>query len=150
MKKIIKILIAVFLIIVIGSGLAYFILNDNGDTRVTNDKAEKDTEGRYLTLINNTNQVVNEVYVAVGNGTEIEHGYQNNPDENSFSIEIPKDYSEYDTFIVTFIDRYELKYEKEVTGVKEKGRTEVVVTEKDYVKQKGDLKRKIDKFFNGD
>ena len=43
-----------------------------------------------------------------------------------------------------------MKYEKKVTDVDEQGRTEVEITEEDYVEQDGDLTRKIDRFFNGD
>lgn len=50
----------------------------------------------------------------------------------------------------TLKDRYGFLYEKEISDVKEKGRTEVKLTEKDKVKQKGDWKRKIDQIFNGD
>lgn len=150
MKKIIVNLTLVILVVVAGFGVFNHITNKDGSSRVGNDNAEKDTQGRYLTIINDTNQVINEVHITVGEGTEIEQSYQKNPDENSFSVEIPKDYDEYETFIVIFIDRYGLKYQEKVTNVKERGRTEVKITEDDYVKQDGDLKRKIDKFFNGD
>lgn len=150
MKKIIMTLTVVILAVVVGFGVFNYILNKDGSSRVNNDKAEKDTQGRYLTIINDTKQVINEVHITVGEGTEIEQSYQENPDENSFSIEIPKDYDEYETFTVIFIDRYGLKYQEKVTNVKERGRTEVKITEDDYVKQDGDFKRKIDKFFNGD
>lgn len=75
---------------------------------------------------------------------------QTNPDESSFSIEIPKQYSEHDTFTVTLIDRHDLKYVKEITDVDDKGRTEVVITEDDYVEEKGDFWDKVNKWFNGD
>ena len=75
---------------------------------------------------------------------------QSNPDERSFSIKIPEEYSEYNTFMVTLIDRYNMKYEKEVKEVKEKGRTEVIINKDNYVKEKGDFFKKINKFFNGD
>lgn len=120
------------------------------DSRVTNDFAEKDIDGRYLTIINDTDQVINEIVVTVGNGTEIEEMKQSNPDERSFSIKIPEEYSEYNTFMVTLIDRYNMKYEKEVKEVKEKGRTEVIINKDNYVKEKGDFFKKINKFFNGD
>ena len=97
-----------------------------------------------------TDQIINEVHITVGDGSEIEKMKQTNPDENSFSIEIPKQYSEYDTFTVTLVDRYDLKYIKKVTDVADKGRTEVVITEDDYVKEKGDFWDKVNKWFNGD
>ena len=117
---------------------------------VKNDIAESDKQGRYLTIINHTDQIINEVHITVGEGTEIEHGYQENPDEESFSVEIPEEYKEYSTFTVTFVDRYGMKYQKKITDVSERGRTEVEIMEEDYVEQDGDLTRKIDRFFNGD
>ena len=43
-----------------------------------------------------------------------------------------------------------MKYQKKITDVSERGRTEVEIMEEDYVEQDGDLTRKIDRFFNGD
>ena len=125
-------------------------VNANKDTRTLNDYAEKDEKGRYLTIVNETDQIINEVHVTMGDGSEIEKMKQTNPDESSFSIEIPKQYSEYDTFTVTLIDRHDLKYIKEITNVADKGRTEVVISEDDYVKEKGDFWDKVNKWFNGD
>lgn len=152
MKKVIGIIIALVVAIAVGALVTVIILNKGreGDSRIDNDKAEKDTKNRYLTIINETDEVINEVYITVGDGTEIEHGYQKNPDEDSFSVKIPKQYEEYDKFTITFVDRYGFKYEKTIDGVKDTGRTEVVVSEDDYVKQKGDWKKNVDKWFNKD
>lgn len=95
-------------------------------------------------------QIINEVYITVGEGTEINAAHKVNPKKESFSVKIPDDYDEYSIFHVTLKDRYGFLYEKEISDVKEKGRTEVKLTEKDKVKQKGDWKRKIDQIFNGD
>lgn len=117
---------------------------------VENDIAEKKEDERYLTIVNKTGQVINEVHITVGEGTEINAAHKENPKEDSFSVKIPKEYTEYDVFGVILEDRYGFLYEKEISDVKEKGRTEVKLTEKDKVKQKGDWKRKIDQIFNGD
>ena len=121
-----------------------------GKTNIANDTAEKKQEKRYLTIINKTGQIINEVHITVGEGSEINKAYQKNPDDESFSIEIPEEYKKYETFNVTLVDRYGSKYEKKVSKAKQNGRTEVKLTEENKVKQKGDLKRSIDKFFNGD
>ena len=147
MKKVIAVVIAVILVLIVGIVIGVFVTND---TRTTNDKAEKDEKNRYLTIINKTGEIINEVHITVGEGTEIEQGYQENPDEDSFSVKIPKDYEEYDSFTITLIDRYELKYETTIENVKGKGRTEVVITKDDYVKQDGDWKKKLDDWFNAD
>lgn len=115
-----------------------------------NDDAQKDKNSRYLTIINETGQIINEVHVTVGEGTEIEAMGLKNPDTMSFSLKVPKEYEEYTTFVVTLVDRYDLKYQTKISGVPQKGRTEVVITEEDYVKEKGDLWNKLDQWFNGD
>ena len=148
MKK--TLIIAVSILLVVAIVGIIIAVNVNNDTRKSNDSAEKDTEGRYLTIINKTNKIINEVHISVGDGSEIEDMKQINPDETSFSIEIPKQYSEYTTFTVTLIDRNDLKYVKEVADVANKGRTEVVLLEDDYVEEKGDFWGKINKWFNGD
>lgn len=148
MKKALIIAVSVLSVVIIVGVI--ISVNANKDTRTLNDYAEKDEKGRYLTIVNETDQIINEVHVTVGDGSEIEKMKQTNPDESSFSIEIPKQYSEYDTFTVTLIDRHDLKYIKEITNVADKGRTEVVISEDDYVKEKGDFWDKVNKWFNGD
>lgn len=152
-----KLLLAVIIIcitfLIVGGGIIlinnYKHPNADGNSRKPNDSAVKEEkEIRILTIINKVDTIINEVHVTVGEGTELEHAYQKNPDSNSFSIEISGDYEEYDTFQISVIDRYDFKYEKEITNVPETGRTEVVMTEEDYVEQKGDWKKKIDKWFN--
>lgn len=150
MKKVITVLIVLVGLVIVGFGTFYYFFDDKGETRIENDKAEKDEDGRYLTIVNGTNQVINEVHVTVGDGTEIESCEQNNPDEDSFSVEIPDEYSEYTEFNVIFIDRFGMKYEKKINDVPESGRKEIKLTSDDYVKQSGDFKRKIDRFFNHD
>lgn len=148
MKKVL--IISISIIVLIAAAILTIVIINKKDSRITNDAAEKDKNGRYLTIINNTNQIINEVHITVGNGTEIEEMKQTNPDEKSFSIKIPEQYSEYNTFTVTLVDRYDMKYQKQVSEVGKKGRTEVVITEENYVEEKGDFFDKIDKFFNGD
>lgn len=148
-KKIIAFMLLI-IFAVAGLGIYNHITNKDGQSRVSNDIAENDTKGRYLTIINETGQIINEVHIFVGEGTEINQCYQHNPDEKSFSIEIPKAYDKYDKFKVTIIDRYDLKYEKQITDVNKHGRIEVKITEANYIKQSGDWKKKIDKMFNND
>lgn len=120
------------------------------DPVLDNDDAQKDTQGRYLTIINDTEQIINEVHITVGDGTEIESMKVEKPDEISFSLEIPQAYEEYTTFTITLVDRYDLKYQKEISNVRTTGRTEVKLTEEHYVEEKGDWWDKVNKWFNGD
>lgn len=143
-------IIAIFVVGIIGIGAINGLFNKDKNTKVTNDVAEKDTDSRYLTIVNDTDQLINEVIVLVGEGTEIEQARQKNPNEKSFSIKIPTQYNEYKDFTVVLIDRYGLKYQKTVTNMTAQGRVEVKINENDYVKQRWDIMRKINKFFNGD
>jgi hypothetical protein len=118
--------------------------------KTSNERAENDKNGRYLTVINETKQVINEIRVTVNNGTEIESMRQKDVDKKSLSIPIPKTFKEYDTFNVILVDRYGTEYKKTVKKVKDKGRTEVVITKDDVVKETDSFKKKIDRFFNGD
>lgn len=138
MKKAIKILalLSAFLLIFCSCGFG------------SNDKAQKDKKGRYLTIINKTDEIINEVHVTVTNGTEIESMQRTNPDETSFSLEIPEQYSDYDAFKVILVDRYGLKYERVVTNVGSEGRTEVTISEDDCVEEEGNISKKINRWFN--
>lgn len=109
---------------------------------------EKNENKRSLTIINELDEVINEVRVIVGEGTEIERMRKQNPETESFSIKIPKTYEKYDTFTVVVLDRYGIMYKKTVSDVALKGRTEVKITKEDYVEQKGDLWRKLEDLFN--
>lgn len=140
----------IILLIVVGLGFSiykYF----SGDN-LSNDRAERDKNGRYITVINETKQVINKVYVTVNGGTEIEKMKREDIDINrtSFSIEIPKEYSEYNTFTVILVDRYDTQYKKTINNVSAKGRTEVKISKDDVVEETNSLKTKIDRFFNGD
>lgn len=149
MKNVLVIIIIACIMCSAGYGIyKVFFMPEVIPTEDSNDKAEKKDNKRWLTIINDTDEIINEVYVLVGEGTELSHAYRKNPDTKSFSIEISKEYNEYDKFTITLIDRYEMKYEKMIENVDVKGRTEVIISKEDYVKQKGDLKRKIDRFFN--
>ena len=110
-----------------------------------NEKVLTDKEGRYLTINNETEQVIKDVRVTLETGAEIESLGKKNPDEPSFTVEIPKYLKEEDVFIVSFTDEYGMKYEKEVR-VPKAGRTAVELTEDDHVKRSGDFKRNIYKF----
>jgi len=118
--------------VIAGLGIYNHLTNNDGQSRISNDIAEKDTQSRYLTIINDTDQIINEVHITVGEGTEIEHGYQLNPDEKSFSIKIPDAYNEYDTFKVTSKEAHTAI----VKGTNEEGERTVrkTITEETYIK----------------
>ncbi len=144
MKKIL------ILILVVAGIVGSIIVSCSKRDKLSNDNAEKDKNGRYLTIVNETGQVINGVHVTIANGTEIESMKQGNVDKKSFSIKIPKEYKKYDTFNVILVDRYDAEYKKTVNNVAKKGRTEVVINKDDLVKETDGIKNKIDRFFNGD
>lgn len=150
MKKVLKISGLVALILILVAVGVVIVTNLGSDPPLSNDNAVKDKEGRYITIVNNTNQIINEVHTFVGEGTEIEAMEQKNPDRTSFSIEIPDEYSDYDTFTVVIVDRYGIKYVKEIDDVPDCGRTEVIFSESDCDEDEITLQNRIDKFFNGD
>lgn len=63
------------------------------------------------------------------------------------------DFDKNDSFIsdkifkITLVDRHDLKYEH-IFEANEKGNTDVVITDDDYVKQGGDLYKKIERALN--
>lgn len=111
--------------------------------------AEKDQKGRYLTVINNTDSIWNEVHVFVGEGTEIESMKEINPNEASFSLKVPEGYVDFDTFSIVAIDKYGAKYHKTAQNVKGTGRTEISITRENRVGEAG-FREKISRWLNGD
>jgi flagellar basal body-associated protein FliL len=144
--------IALIFAVVVGGFFTYknFFSNRLGNEFISNVEAEKQKDKRYLTIINETEQIINEVHVYFGDGEEADTMKREEPEQKSFSIQIPEELSNYDEFKVTLIDRYGYKYEKSIDDVSETGRTNVKISEKNKVKQKGDFFRKIEQFFNND
>lgn len=104
----------------------------------------QENEKRFITVINKTKQVINELTITVDGGTEIV--FVENWDEKSESFEIPEEYAEHIDFTVTLVDPYKGVYEKEVTIEDEKGRHEVTVKKSDMTEEGDVISRKL----NGD
>lgn len=142
------IIILILIIACVVGGISFYKhLSKENEPATQNAKAEADTNNKSITIINDTNQVINDVYLYVGAGTEIAH--KSNPDENNIIITIPKEFEHYNDFKITLFDRYGFKYEKEIK-VEKVGRAEVEITKNDYIEQDGDWWIKIQKWFNGD
>ena len=152
MKKTYNILLKIFVMLIVFTLVIVTLTCCNKTTNVrNNDEAEKDKEGRNLTIINETGEIINQVSVTVGDGTEIESMKVTDEavlDKKSFSLKIPEQYEAHSEFVVTLVDRFELIYQKKVSNVLPTGRTEVKLTEDDYVKREGDWWRKITKLLN--
>ena len=134
----------VFFICFILTGCSLF----KKDQTVSNSTAVVNKKERIVTIINDTNQVINEFHLNVGKGTELSEYKKNNIDENSFSIKIDKKYDSKKEFTFMLIDNYGMTYEKKVKVPLNKT-TEIVIHENDNIKQKNDIWRKINKWFNG-
>ena len=133
--------------IMIGCGVKWIIgLFHTG----SNDAARRDKEGRYITIVNDTGAIINTAFITVGEGTEIENTRWENPDKESFSVEIPKAYLEETTFTVNLEDRYGFKYKKMLNNVPEKGMQEARITKDDRVEEPGGWLKEVEMFFNGD
>lgn len=137
-------LATVFFICFILTGCSLF----KRDQTVSNSTAVVNKKERIVTIINDTNQVINEFHLYVGKGTELSEYKKNNIDENSFSIKIDKKYDSKKEFTFMLIDNYGMTYGKKVKVPLNKT-TEIVIHENDNIKQKNDIWRKINKWFNG-
>lgn len=145
-------MIVLIVAVLIGGFFGYkkIFLDKEKNEVISNVEAEKHKDKRYLTIINETEQIINEVHVYFGDGEEADTMKREKLEQESFSIQIPEELLNYDEFKVTLIDRYGYKYEKIIDNVSETGRTNVKISEKNKVKQKGDFFRKIEQFFNND
>lgn len=99
---------------------------------------------RFITVVNDTEQVINKLTISIDGGTEIKS--VDNLDKKSIHILIPEEYSEHSKFTVTLVDRYDGVYEKRKTIKKTTGRHEVVVTKEDMIEEGDVISRKL----NGD
>lgn len=118
------------------------------DKKIDNGDAIVDEKRRTVTIVNNTNEVINEFHLFVNEGTELMEYQLKNIDEQSFSIEISEKYEKYENFTFIFYDRYGLKYGKESSKVNKEGNTEIVIDKDDEISEKGDFWKKVDRLFN--
>ena len=148
-----KILLIVFCFVLTGctgcnwfSGCTWF--EGCSSHEVSNEKAEKKKDnGRFITVINGTNLVINYVELTTEEGIEIEH--KDNPNDKAISFEVVDTWKDYDQFHIVLIDRYELHYEKTIILPKT-GKVDVKITQDDYVEYDGDYWRRLEKKANGD
>lgn len=143
MKKLTKLLLTIFFLLLITTCCSC-------SSKVSSKKAAKNNDERILSIIDETGQVINEIHVYYGKGTEIEEALQINPDSQNIRIPISHDYDEKDEFTVVLIDRYGVKYRKSCKGVPNDETTEIIITEKDKLEDSEDSFTKLSKFFNGD
>ena len=113
----------------------------------TNQEAEKKKEEElYLTVINDTGNILTKVVVTIGEGTEILETEDINT--NSFSLLIPEEFRNESTYNITCIDNYEFKYGKSIEVEDNHGRYEVKISKDNRIPQDGDWWREVEQFFN--
>lgn len=125
---------------------------------VSNTYAERNEKSRFLMISHEDTIKINQLFIFVGDGKEIEEmrldatlseSHSKQLDDPSVTLEVPKNYSERTEFTVVVIDIHGLKYVKVVSDVAEFGETEIRICESDYQEESGDLWKKIVKWFNG-
>lgn len=139
MKKILPILLIIILTIICCTGFCF-------NKELTNEEALKSEKERVLLITNNTGEIINEVIITTGEGILVDR--KDNPDDKDIKFIIDDAYMNYKDFRISFVDNYGFKYEKVVTDVSEKGCTTIEMENDNLVDQKGDWKRKLDKWFN--
>lgn len=127
------------------AGCTWFRGCNNSNT--PNDIAERQKEEkRFIRVINGTVHIINTIIIEAGEGIEISK--MSNPDDKSVSFEIDKVWNDYGDFHIILIDAYDLHYEKRISNIPVTGRTDVKITEDDYVEYPGDWFRKIERDIN--
>lgn len=151
MSKVIIVIICAIALIGLGIGIHNCILNSaNSKTAIEKDAAKaRIKKDRSVTVINNTNsKYIKESSLLTDKGVLIDHK-DLIKNENIVFKNFDKNnaYEDEKKFKIILIDRYGLKYER-VFESNAESNTDVVVTENDYVKQKGDSKRKLERAIN--
>ena len=144
-----KILIFLIILVVILSFTVYVLIPKKKSNMEREVQEVRTKEYRSLTIINKTEEaLISECILTTAHGvlvarqeklTEENIVFANFDSKGAFKNE--KD------FKITLVDRYGLKYEKTFRA-KVEGNTDVVIDDKCYVRQSGDLFKKVKRFFN--
>lgn len=130
--------------------IAIIVIFSGCNTTIEKQIAEvRRKEYRSITIINRTDEkLIKECRLTTADGILV-YVVEEKKDENIVLKNFDKDkvYKDEKKFKVILIDRYGLRYEK-IFEASEKGNTDVIVEQTDYVSQKGDFFRKFIKFFN--
>ena len=143
MRKITIVILTIVMVVCL-NGCSYFKNKNNLD----NKEAVTNEEKRTVTIVNKTDEVINEFHFYEGEGTELKEYERENIDEESFSFVLDKDYKKHNKFSVVLVDCYGLHYGKENVVIEKEGNTEIVITKEDYLEKKGDFWKKWDRLLN--
>lgn len=123
------------------------VINPEPNPIIEPSKAEEQKEKeRFVTVINETNNIIEELVILVSEGTVVTK--KSKIDDESTTIKISDAYKDYSIFTITVTDNYGYLYKKEIFDLPKQGVTEVKITTDNRVEQKGDGWRRIEEFFN--
>jgi hypothetical protein len=144
-----KLLIFLIVLILILSFAVYVLLPKEKPNVVKEVREVRTKEYRSLTIINKTEEtLINECTVTTLKGVLVARKEKLTENNIVFAnFDAQEAFINEKDFKVTLIDRFSLKYEKTFKA-KEKGNTDVVITDEDYVAQDGDWFKKVKRFFN--
>ena len=144
-----KLLIFLIILVMVFSFAVYMLIPKHKVTIEKKVVEVRTKEYRSLTVINNTEEIlIVECILATTQGVLIARQEKIREKNIVFSnFDAQEAFSNEKDFKVTLIDRYGLKYEK-IFKAKEKGNTDVVIDDENYVAQDGDWFRKVKRFFN--
>lgn len=146
MKKLLIFLIVLVIIL----SFAVYVLIPKKKSNIEKEVREVRTkEYRSLTIINKTEEtLINECTLTTLKGVLVARKEKLTENNIVFAnFDAQEAFINEKDFKVTLIDRFCLKYEKTFKA-KEKGNTDVVITDENYVAQDGDWFRKVKRFFN--
>lgn len=144
-----KLLIFLIVLILILSFAVYVLLPKEKPNVVKEVREVRTKEYRSLTIINKTEEtLINECTVTTLKGVLVARKEKLTENNIVFAnFDAQEAFINEKDFKITLIDRFSLKYEKTFKA-KEKGNTDVVITDEDYVAQDGDWFKKVKRFFN--
>lgn len=144
-----KLLIFLIVLILILSFAVYVLLPKEKPNVVKEVREVRTKEYRSLTIINKTEEtLINECTVTTLKGVLVARKEKLTENNIVFAnFDAQEAFINEKDFKVTLIDRFSLKYEKTFKA-KEKGNTDVVITDEDYLAQDGDWFKKVKRFFN--
>lgn len=144
-----KLLIFLIVLVLILSFAVYMLIPKHRPNIEKEVREVRTKEYRSLTIINKTEEtLIAECILTTTKGVLIARQEKIKETNIVFSnFDAEEAFNNEKDFKITLIDRYGLKYEK-IFKAKEKGNTDIVIDEKDYVAQDGDWFRKAKRFFN--
>lgn len=148
MKKINVVIVCAIALVGFCMGISSCSKKTKADVENEVEKAEN-SKKRSVTVINKTDsKYIKEASLTTENGKMIvDKNFEEFENIVFYDFDEDGTYKNETKFKVILTDRSGLKFEH-IFEANAKGNTEVVVTEKDYVKQNGDFLKKIERFAN--